>query len=115
MVTSADNHLRRAVRALAGLDDAALDAVTPEAMRLVMMRRGWKRGADERGMLDSSLVVAECYVIGPHRAPVKVPLAFTGETRRMFVAEWAHDAAVQIGEIAPAEILAEALAWWDAP
>ena len=114
-MTAADTHLRRAVRALAGLDDAALDAVTPDAMRAVMTRRGWTRGPDERGMLDSSLVVAESYVTGPHRAPVRVPLAFTGETRRMFVAEWAHDAAVQIGEVAPAEVLAEALAWPNAP
>lgn len=114
-MSAADKHLRRAVRAIAGLDNAALDAVTPDAMRAVLTRRGWTRGPDERGMLDTSLVVAESYVIGPHRAPVRVPLAYTGETRRMMVESWAHDAAVQIGDVAPAEVLAEALARPDAP
>ena len=55
---SADTHLRRAVRALAGLDGKALDAVTPDAMRAVMTARGWEHEADVAWAVDPS--VTDC-------------------------------------------------------
>ncbi len=118
------DNLRAASRALAGIDAATLDAVTPAAMRAVMERRGWRfdcalpwfadqtqtayeswehataQGAGSRG--GSARMVPDVLV------PV-LPGADAAEIRR-YVAEWAWALATRHGDVSPAEVLAEAIA-----
>ena len=107
------DNLTRASRALAGIDAATLDAVTPAAMRAVMERRGWTKSASSGR--PSGLVydvwdhpTAQHAVSGARRA-VLVPADV-----RMFHADrvrtWAVSTAERHGDVSPAEVLAEALA-----
>lgn len=121
-VTRADP-LRRAVRALAGLDPAALDAVTPDAMRAVMVARGWRMATTVR-MLDGQ-VAAEVWdhdtASGAGRRPgaaravpsvhVRVLPSTDADEALFRASDWAWAVATRHGDVAPAEVLAEALAW----
>lgn len=78
--------LTRASRALDELDDAALDAVTPEAIHAVNKRRGWERPDGPGAMSDDP------------------------ETHRWVVAAWAGATAARAGNVSAVEVLAEALA-----
>lgn len=111
-----DRHLRRAVRALAGLDDAALDRVTIDAQRSVLMRRGWKRSHNEYTAVAPRRVACEVWRRddGLSRVSVFVLDGTPTSALRMFAESWARDIASHDRD-APAEVLAEALAWWDAP
>lgn len=116
--------LLRAVRALAGLDPAALDEVTPDAMRAVMLARGWRHDRDVPWFADRAQTVFEewehdtahgegCRGFGPRVAPAVRVCVLAGieaaETRR-YASEWAWAVATRHGDVAPAEVLAEALA-----
>lgn len=116
--------LLRAVRALAGLDPAALDAVTPDAMRAVMLARGWRFERALPWFADHAQTAFEEWEHdaaqgagsrggGPRMVPVVRVCVLDGidadEVRR-YVAEWAWAAATRHGDVAPAEVLAEALA-----
>ena len=79
------DNLRAASRALAGIDAATLDAVTPAAMRAVMERRGVIRGA-------------------------LVPVLPDAGDARLRTVEWAESVATRHGDVSPAEVLAEAIA-----
>lgn len=119
---TAPTHLLRAVRALVGLDPAALDAVTPDAMRAVMLARGWRFDRAEPWHGDPALRACEVWEhdrargIAPGRPwPATVRVVVLGgvdasETRR-HVVTWAEAVATRHGDAAPAEVLAEALAW----
>lgn len=108
---SADKHLRRAVRALAGLDDAALDAVTPDAMRAVMTRRGWSITGLGIHHLEGWRFAEESPTVIAY-----VPtLATSPYGYRVDVRRWADSVRRGALDVAPAEVLAEALAWLDSP
>ena len=108
----------RAVSALAGLDNDALDAVTPEAMRRVLERRGWKLAGVNRLAGDSSVVAFEVHHHDTARAACKqrgtvrsvlLP-ALRLADYRLRVADWCEAVASRHGDVAPAVVLAEALA-----
>lgn len=115
--------LLRAVRALAGLDNVALDAVTPDAMRAVMLARGWRHEDDVPWFADADVTAWESWEHDTARGAgsfhgsarmipdVQVcvlPGADADEVRR-YVAEWAWAVATRHGDVAPAEVLAEAM------
>lgn len=108
--------LRRAVRALAGLDPETLCKVTPEDMRAVLLARGWvyegpdcQEPSKVRFTIYNNMGALGCGRDGD--VPwVQVPMhpAFADYTRR--VVEWVNDVATRHGDVAPAEILGEVLA-----
>ena len=115
--------LLRAVRALAGLDNVALDAVTPDAMRAVMLARGWRHEDDVPWFADADVTAWESWEHDTARGAgsfhgsarmipgVQVcvlPGVDAAEVRR-YVAEWAWAVATRHGDVAPAEVLAEAM------
>lgn len=111
-------HLMRASSALAGLDNDALDAVTPEAMRRVLERRGWKLAGVNRLAGDSSVVAFEVHHHDTARATcrqrgtmrsVLLPAVRLADYR-LRVADWCEAVASRHGDVAPAVVLAEALA-----
>lgn len=124
---SSDAHLRRAVRALAGLDSDALDAVTPDAMRAVMAARGWRFDCALPWYADRSQTAYESWEHptakgegsrgGSARFTPDVQVcvlpSLTERDHRRGVGEWAWALATRHGDAAPAEVLAEALAWAD--
>lgn len=111
-----DVALLTAVRALDGLDDGALDAVTPAAMRRVMERKGWShqgtvrfvRGGDAAQETYAHPTARGCRKGATLRTPV-VPVARGAEWRARVV-EWASTTAERHGDVSAAEVLAEALA-----
>lgn len=112
------DHLRVAVRALAGLDNAALDAVTPDAMRAVLKRRGWSHTGDAPWYADQSKTAFEEWdhptarnVGGRARwlRDALVPVLPDAVDKGIRVIEWAETVATRHGDVAPAEVLAEAL------
>ena len=108
--------LRRAVRALEGLDDTVLTCVTPLAMARVLYMRGWflvgtqpfpgdvTREAFHIYEHDTAL----CTVRG-YTPSVMVPIDKSAGDYPRRVREWARDTATRHGNVAPAEVLAEAL------
>lgn len=115
--------LLRAVRALAGLDPAALDAVTPDAMRAVMTRRGWRFEEHVPWFADADVTAWESWEhdtamgagsfhgstrIVPAVQVCVLPGIDADEVRR-YVAEWAWAVATRHGDVAPAEVLSEAM------
>lgn len=112
------DHLRAAVRALAGLGDGALDAVTPDAMRAVLKRRGWSHTGDAPWYADQSKTAFEEWdhptarnVGGRARwlRDALVPVLPDAVDKGIRVIEWAETVATRHGDVAPAEVLAEAL------
>ena len=108
--------LLRAVRALAGLDPAALDAVTPDAMRAVMTRRGWRKVADVPWFADCNVVAFEAYdhdtAVNVRRGIIRdalIPVLSNAADTRLRTVEWAENVATRHGDVAPAEVLAEAM------
>ena len=108
--------LLRAVRALAGLDPAALDAVTPDAMRAVMTRRGWRKVADVPWFADCNVVAFEAYdhdtAVNVRRGIIRdalIPVLPNAADARLRTVEWAENVATRHGDVAPAEVLAEAM------
>lgn len=115
--------LLRSVRALAGLDNAALDAVTPDAMRAVMTRRGWVFDCALPWFADHSQTAFEEWEHptaegagsrggGPRMVPsvrVAVLDGIDADEVRRYVAEWAWAVATRHGDVAPAEVLSEAM------
>jgi len=111
-------HLTRAVSALAGLDDGTLDAVTPEAMRRVLTRRGWTLAGVNRLAGDSSVVAFEVH----HHDTARAACRQRGTVRsvllpavrladyRLRVVDWCEALASRHGDVAPAVVLAEVLA-----
>lgn len=109
--------LRAASRALAGIDAATLDAVTPAAMRAVMERRGWRKVADVPWFGDCDVVAFEAYdhdtAAGLRRGVIRdalVPVLPNAGDARLRTVEWAENVATRHGDVSPAEVLAEALA-----
>jgi len=116
--------LRAASRALAGIDAATLDAVTPAAMRAVMERRGWRKVADVPWYCDRNVVAFESWEHptaqgagsrggGFRMVPTVQVMLLPGvdaDEHRRFVGEWAWSLATRHGDVSPAEVLAEALA-----
>lgn len=118
------DRLRAASRALAGIDAATLDAVTPAAMRAVMERRGWTLDARLPWFADRNVVAFESWEhptaqgagsrggsarFVPDVRVAVLPGIDAAEARR-YVAEWAWSLATRHGDVSPAEVLAEALA-----
>lgn len=118
------NALRSASRALAGIDVATLDAVTPAAMRAVMERRGWTLDARLPWFGDPAWTAFESWEhptaqgagsrggsarFVPDVRVAVLPGIDAAEARR-YVAEWAWSLATRHGDVSPAEVLAEALA-----
>lgn len=111
-------HLKRAVSALAGLDRDALDEVTPEAMRRVLERRGWVLAGVQRLAGDSSVAAFEvyrhdtataaCRQRGTVRSVLLPTIRLADYSLR--VADWCETVASRHGDVAPAVVLAEALA-----
>ncbi len=98
---------------MAGLDDGAFDAVTPEAMRAVMARHGWefvravfgRENPTHEGEPD-----AERHIFSDGVTWAYVPVRQT-DMYRFLVKRWAEVVAGTPGTmLAPAEVLAEALA-----
>lgn len=114
--------LLRAVRALAGLDPDALKSITPEAMRRVLGRRGWTKTGEIPWAGDPSRVGFHTYdhptALGCGGDPmgvipaVLVPEGPDAHDYPCRVMEWATDVAARHGDVAPAEVLAEA---WGKP
>lgn len=103
--------LRRAVRALAGLDPDALKSVTPDAMRRVMEARGWSKTGELRFPAVPSRVAFESFdhptAKGADQNAVLVPQRTDASDYPRRVVDWAHDLAARHGDVAPAEVLAE--------
>lgn len=112
--------LLRAVRALAGLDPDALKSITPEAMHRVLDRRGWTKTGEIPWAGDPSRVGFHTYdhptALGCGGDPmgvipaVLVPEGPDAHDYPRRVVDWAHDLAIRHGDVAPAEVLAEAWA-----
>jgi len=115
--------LRCASRALAGIDAATLDAVTPAAMRAVMERRGWRLDARLPWFGDPMVTAFESWEHataqgagscgGFRTVPTVQVMVLPGadaDEHRRYVAEWAWSLATRHGDVSPAEVLAEALA-----
>lgn len=109
--------LRSASRALAGIDAATLDAVTPAAMRAVMERRGWRKVADVPWFADRNEVAFEAYdhdaaagLRGGIIRDALVPVLPNAGDAQLRTVEWAENVATRHGDVSPAEVLAEALA-----
>lgn len=113
---SGEDTLRRAVRALAGLDPDFLQRTTPDAMLRVMGARGWTKRADIPFPGDPSRVAFRTYdhptAQGTDRGKivpaVLVPQGTDAPDYPRRVVAWAHDLAIRHGDVAPAEVLAEA-------
>ena len=114
--------LRRAVRALAGIDRALCRTITPEAMRRVCAQRGWTMTETQPLAGRPDQVGSEIYdhPTANHADRYEIPCVqihvnpiFADYGVR--VREWATDVATRHGDVAPAEILAEALAATEAP
>lgn len=102
--------LRRAVRALAGLDPDALKSVTPDAMRGVMEARGWSKTGELRFPANPSRVAFESFDHPTAKGAdqnVLVPQRTDASDYPRRVVDWAHDLAARHGDVAPAEVLAE--------
>ena len=117
-----DPLLLRAVRALAGLDPDAFKSVTPDAMHRVLDRRGWTKTGEIPWAGDPSRVGFHTYdhptALGCGGDPmgvipaVLVPEGPDAHDYPRRVMEWATDVAARHGDVAPAEVLAEA---WEEP
>lgn len=92
-------------------------------MRSVLRRRGWRRGQDIMWYADRSKVGQEEWDHDSARGEARgrgalavlvTVLPGAADARRRAV-EWAEAVASRHGDVSPAEIVAEALAWWDAP
>jgi hypothetical protein len=112
--------LLRAVRALAGLDPDALKSITPEAMHRVLGRRGWTKTGEIPWAGDPSRVAFHTYdhptAQGGDRGgvvpAVLVPQGPDAHDYPRRVMEWTTGVAARHGDVAPAEVLAEA---WEKP
>ena len=121
---AARDRLRAASQALAGIDAATLDAVTPAAMRAVMERRGWRLDCALPWYADQTQTAWESWEHataqgagsrggGPRTVPdvqIAVLPGLVAKDHRRGVAEWAWALATRHGDVSPAEVLAEALA-----
>lgn len=107
-------HLVRAVSALAGLDDAALDALTLDALRRVLERRGW-RVTDEQDEPESPYATY-ANPAAPNPPPrgvwsgPLVPREVVPLRWRLDVRDCCEAVATMHGNVAPAVVLAEVLA-----
>lgn len=112
--------LLRAVRALAGLDKDSLKATSPDAMRRVLVARGWTKTGEIPWAGDPSRTAFDTYdhptALGCGGDPmgvipaVLVPEGPDAHDYPRRVMEWATDVAARHGDVAPAEVLAEAWA-----
>lgn len=107
--------LRKAVRALAGLDHGTLGSLTVQTMQTVCTRRGWIRVGVQPWPGDPGKVAFEIYdnakaTCGETISCVMIPQAPTAGDYARRVWEWVFALATRHGDVAPAEILAEALA-----
>ncbi len=110
---AARDRLRAASQALAGIDAATLDAVTPAAMRAVMGRRGWRKVADVPLHPGLPAVAWERYERATRSLTPEVHVIVCeapADERRDAVLRWATVVAYRHGDVSPAEVLAEALA-----
>ena len=115
---AAQGSLLRAVRFLAGIDSEFLDGITPDAMRRVMDARGWRKSGEMPMPGEPSRVAFEVFdhptAKGDGRIgivpTVSVPQVPVARDYGQRVREWATDLAIRQGDVAPAEVLAEA---WD--
>lgn len=99
------DHLRAAVRALAGRDLLAFGCVSPDAMRAVMARRGWER----TGLGAHHLEGYRSPGGHPHVLAYVPTLATSPFGYRADVARWCEAVARDQCDATPAEVLAEAL------
>jgi hypothetical protein len=106
--------LLRAVRALAGLDKDSLKGTSPDAMRRVLAARGWAKTGEIPWPGDPSRTAFDTYDHPTAResGSVKVPYGTEARDYPRLVREWATDLATRHGDVAPAEVLAEA---WGTP
>jgi hypothetical protein len=112
--------LLRAVRALAGLDKDSLKATSPDAMRRVLVARGWTKTGEIPWPGDPSRTAFDTYDHPTAREcggdpmgvipAVLVPYGTEARDYPRLVMEWATDLATRHGDVAPAEVLAEAWA-----
>jgi hypothetical protein len=111
--------LRTAVRAMAGIKSYrdTLKAVSPVAMRRVCIDRGWTLEQTQPVCGNPDVIAFEVYehptAHGVNRRKgwgecVKVPMQQTYVDYFSCVADWAEAVASRHGDVAPAEILAEA-------
>lgn len=108
--------LLRAVRALAGLDKDSLKATSPDAMRRVLAARGWAKTGEIPWPGDPSRTAFDTYDHPTARGgdpmgvipAVMVPYGTEARDYPHRVTEWATDLATRHGNVAPAEVLAEA-------
>ena len=102
--------ITRAVRALAGLDAAALDAVTYHGMVDVLCARGWVFIGPR--VLDGQWA-AERFEHGTALGGLPLPAVWVPSLRLddwgARVVDWATATARRHGDVAPAELLADAL------
>lgn len=108
--------LRRAVRGLAGLDDAMLTCVTPLAMARVLYLRGWFLVGTQPFPGDPTRVAFHIYehdtalgTVRGYTPSVMVPMDKKAGDYSRRVREWAEGVATRHGNVATAEVLAEAL------
>jgi hypothetical protein len=106
--------LRRAVRALAGLDREFLIGTSPDAMQRVMEARGWTKHSEVPWPGDPSRVAFHVYDHptalgdpGGVTPAVRVPQDPDAADYPHRVIDWASAVAHRHGDVAPAEVLAE--------
>jgi len=107
--------LRRSVRALAGIDRDILGLVAPVAMRRVCLDRGWSLDYTRPFPGEPDRVAFEVYdhptAMGQNHygvPSVMVPVDPTAGDYVARVVDWVEAMASRHGDVAPAEVLAEA-------
>ena len=108
--------LRRAVKAIGGLDDTVLTCVTPRVMARVLYLRGWFLVGTQPFPGDPTRVVFHIYehdtalgTVRGYTPSVMVPADKKAGDYSRRVREWAEGVATRHGNVATAEVLAEAL------
>ena len=110
-------NLRRAVRAMAGMDDKSLVSVTSVGMRKACNCRGWECTRTVPFPGEPDHIAFEVYTHGAiisrttMDGSVRVPCDSTTADYPTRVREWAETMAQRHGDVTPTEILAEALYW----
>ena len=107
--------LRKAVRAIEGLEPKVLQGITPKQMGKVLLARGWEPIGTRPVPSDHRLVAFTDYdnVKADGRSPsgiklyVQIPMQTSFGDYASLVVCWARSVASRHGNLAPAEILAE--------